>query len=65
MDSVNPETTLQLTRTYITLILLHVYGLELILPNRTQTTKLEIFQNKLLEQLLSLPQNAPDSLYIC
>jgi hypothetical protein len=38
-----------------------LYGLELILPNRTQTTKLEIFQNKLLKQLLSLPQNAPDS----
>ena len=59
MDSVNPETTLQLTRTYITPILLYV--LELILPNRIQSTKLEIFQKKLLKQLLSLPQNAPDS----
>jgi len=58
-NGLDPETTLQLTRTYITPILL--YGLELILPNRTQTTKLEIFQKKLLKQLLSLPQNAPDS----
>jgi hypothetical protein len=29
--------------------------------DRTQSTKLEIFQKKLLKQLLSLPQNAPDS----
>ena len=58
-NGLDPETKLQLIRTYFTPIMLYV--LELILPNRTQTTKLEIFQKKLLKQLLSLPQNAPDS----
>ena len=46
-NGLDPETTLQLIRTYITPILL--YGLELILLNRTQITQLEIFQKKLLK----------------
>ena len=56
-NGLDPESSLQLIKTYITPILL--YGLELILPNKTLTTKLERFQKKLLKQVLSLPQNTP------
>ena len=57
-NGLDPESSLQLIKTYITPILL--YGLELILPNKTLTTKLERFQKKLMKQVLSLPQNTPD-----
>jgi hypothetical protein len=57
-NGLDPETSLQLIKTCITPILL--YGLELILPNKTLITKLERFQKKLLKQVLSLPQNKPD-----
>jgi hypothetical protein len=43
-NGLDPETSLQLIKTYNTPILL--YGLELILPNKTLTTKLERFQKK-------------------
>lgn len=57
-NGLDPETSLQLIKTYITPVLL--YSLELILTNKTLTTKLERLQKKLLKQVLSLPQNTPD-----
>lgn len=58
-NGLDPETSLQLIRIYILPILL--YGLEMLLPNRTLINKLELFQKKLLKQVLSLPQNTSDS----
>lgn len=58
-NGLDPETSLQLIRTYILPILL--YGLEIIIPNRTQITKLELFQKKLLKQILSVPPNTSDA----
>ena len=57
-NGLDPETSLQLVKTYILPILL--YGLEMILPGKTLIQKLERYQKKLLKQILSLPQNTPD-----
>ena len=37
-----------------------LYGLEIILPKKTQIDKLEIFQKRILKQLLVLPSSTPD-----
>ena len=37
-----------------------LYGLEIILPKKTQIDKLEIFQKRILKQLLVLPRRTPD-----
>ena len=57
-NGLDPETALQLIRTYILPLLL--YGLEVILPGKTLVQKMEMYQRKLLKQVLSLPQNTPD-----
>ena len=58
-NGLDPQTSLHITRIYDLPVLL--YGLELILPNKTLTQRLEIFQKKLLKRLLSVPINTPDS----
>ena len=37
-----------------------LYGIELVLPNKTLINKLEVYQKKMLKQLLSLPTSTPD-----
>lgn len=62
-NGLDPETSLQLVKTYILPILL--YGLEIILPGKTLIQKLERYQKKLLKQIIFLPQNTPDcAIYI-
>ena len=58
-NGLDPETNLHLVKTYVTPVLL--YGLELVLPNRTLMNKLEVYQKKMLKQILSLPTNTPDA----
>lgn len=55
----DPMTPLHLMKTYISPILL--YGLELIIPKGKLLDQLEIFQKKLLKQILSVPQNTSAS----
>ena len=57
-NGLNPETSFQLTYTYILPIL--VYGLEVVLPNRTLMDKLERVYKKFLKQVLSLPDTVAD-----
>ena len=57
-NGLDPETNLHLVKTYVTPVLL--YGLELVLPNKTLINKLEVYQKKMLKQLLSLPTSTPD-----
>ena len=57
-NGLDPETSFQLTYTYILPIL--VYGLEVVLPNRTLMDKLERVYKKFLKQVLSLPDTVAD-----
>jgi hypothetical protein len=57
-NGLDPETSLQLFKTYVLPILL--YGMEILLPTKTHTAKMDLFQKKILKQILSLPKNAPD-----
>ena len=34
--------------------------MEILLPTKTHTEKMDLFQKKILKQILSLPKNAPD-----
>ena len=52
------DTMLHLFKIYVTPVLL--YGLELILPTANFLLQLEIFQKKMLKQILSLPPNVAD-----
>ena len=51
-NGLDPETNLHLVKTYIYIYVIPVllYGLELILPNRTLMNKLEIYQKKCLNK---------------
>ena len=57
-NGLDPTTSIHLMKTYIIPIL--IYGLEVIIPDKKNLEKLEIFQKKMLKQILSLPQNTPD-----
>jgi hypothetical protein len=46
-------------KTYVVPTLL--YGLEVITPDKKNLEKLEKFHKRMVKQILSLPQNAPDS----
>ena len=42
-----------------------MHGLEIVQPKQTNLKKLEVFPKHILEQILSLPTNAPDpAIYI-
>ena len=57
-NGLDPETSIQLTHTYVLPVL--VYGLEVILPNRTLIDKLERVYRRFLKQVLSLPETVAD-----
>ena len=57
-NGLDPEISLQLFKTYVLPILL--YGMEILLPTKTHNAKMDLFQKKILKQILSLPKNAPD-----
>ena len=48
----DPDTNLHLIKTYVTPIL--IYELEVVLLNKTLINKLEVYQKKILKQILSL-----------
>ena len=58
-NGLDPQTTIHLIRIYILPVLL--YGLEIILLNKSQLDRLELYQKKLLKQVLSVPVNTPDA----
>ena len=57
-NGLDAETTLQLFKTYVLPIL--VYGMEILLPTKKNTAKMDIFQKRILKQILPLPTNTPD-----
>ena len=52
------RTNLHLLKTYVLPVLL--YGIELVLPCKALVNKLETYQKKMLEQILSLPMSTAD-----
>ena len=57
-NGLDPETSIHILQTYVILIL--VYGLEVLLPGKTLMLKVERFYKKLLKQILSIPDTAAD-----
>ena len=57
-NGLDPETSLQLVKTYVPPILL--YGMEILPPKKTHTAKMDLFQKKILKQILPLSKNALD-----
>jgi hypothetical protein len=58
-NGLDPDTLIHLFKTYITPVLL--YGTELIIPKPTPLIQLELFQKRMLKQLLSLPTRTADA----
>ena len=57
-NGLDPESLLHIFKTYITPVLL--YGMELLLPFSKPLEQLELFQKRILKQMLSLPMSCPD-----
>ena len=57
-NGLDPESLLHIYKTYITSVLL--YGMELLLPSSKPLEQLELFQKRILKQILSLPMSCPD-----
>ncbi|CAG2222940.1 unnamed protein product [Mytilus edulis] len=57
-NGLDPSTCIHIMKTYVLPTLL--YGLEILIPTKLNMDKLEMFFKKMLKQILSLPQNAPD-----
>ena len=57
-NGLNPTACLHLLQVYVIPIL--TYGLEILLPSRTELQTLEIFYRKILKQILSIPTNTAD-----
>ena len=57
-NGLDPESLLHIYKTYITPVLL--YGMELLLPSSQPLKQLELFQKRILKQILSLPMSCPD-----
>ena len=55
----DPQTSFHLVKIYILPVLL--YGLEIIQLNKNQLEQLELYQKKLIKQILSVPTNTPDA----
>ena len=58
-NGLDPQTTIHLIRIYIIPVLL--YGLEIVLLNKSQVDRLELYQKKLLKYVLSVSVNTPDA----
>jgi hypothetical protein len=58
-NGLDPDTLIHLFKTYITPVLL--YGMELIIPKATPLIQLELFQKRMLKQILSLPTRTADA----
>jgi hypothetical protein len=58
-NGLDPDTLIHLFKMYITPVLL--YGMELIIPKATPLIQLELFQKRMLKQLLSLPTRTADA----
>ncbi|VDI25646.1 Hypothetical predicted protein [Mytilus galloprovincialis] len=57
-NGLDPESLLHIYKTYILPVLL--YGMELLTPSGKPLEQLEIFQKRMLKQILSLPTRCPD-----
>jgi hypothetical protein len=57
-NGLDPDTLIHLFKTYITPVLL--YGMELMIPKATPLIQLELFQKRMLKQILSLPTSTAD-----
>ena len=57
-NGLDPETTIFLINSYVSPILL--YSLEILLPVSKEILQLELFQKKILKQVLSLPPYTND-----
>ena len=57
-NGLDPESLLHIYKTDITPVLL--YGMELLLPSSKPLEQLELFQKRILKQILSLPMSCPD-----
>ena len=57
-NGLDPESLLHIYKTYITPVLL--YGMELLLPSSKPLEQLELFQKRILKQILSLPMSCPN-----
>jgi hypothetical protein len=57
-NGLDPVSLLHIYKTYITPVLL--YGMELLLPSSKPLEQLELFQKRILKQILSLPMSCPD-----
>ena len=57
-NGLDPDTLIHLFKTYITPVLL--YGMELIIPKATPLTQLELFQKRMIKQILSLSTRTAD-----
>ena len=58
-NGLDPDTLINLFKTYITPVLL--YGMELIIPKATPLIQLELFQKGMLKQILSLPTRTAEA----
>ena len=58
-NGLDPSTSIHKLKTYVIATLM--YSLEVLLPTKPYIDKLELFLNKMLKQILSLPQNTPDT----
>jgi hypothetical protein len=58
-NGLDPDTLIHLFKTYITPVLL--YGMEFIIPKATPLIQLELFQKRMLKQILSLPTRTADA----
>ena len=62
-NGLDPESLLHIYKTYVLPILL--YGMALLLPSSKPLEQLEMFQKRIIKQLLSLPTRCPDpAIYI-
>jgi hypothetical protein len=57
-NGLDPDTLIHLLKTYITPVLL--YGMELIIPKASPLAQLELFQKRMIKQILSLPTRTAD-----
>jgi hypothetical protein len=57
-NGLDPSSCIHIMKTYVVPTLL--YGLEVITPDKKNLEKLEKFHERMVKQIISLPQNAPD-----
>jgi hypothetical protein len=62
-NELDPQSLLHIYKTYVLPILLHVYGMELLLLSLKPLEQLEMFQKRIIKQLLSLPTSKSGRIY--